>query len=557
MSDTLIKGVRPKVGNFLETVATAGGSSLSIDFLLGYAGADHVDFMGLILGGQWTTLKSKLDEVGDQKDSFIAASLFVERWDLGNNKWNLLGANNSTARDMRGFGFGKFCSAGGDQACWASFVVESTSSTGLLWNNRAHDIGFALDIGLNTQTYLHLTSEDQRRQYPHSTLAFGLGASASLYFGQAGVDYAENESPTTIEHYHEIVKYFLDDLALIFSATQGSDHIQKGQEFLEEVGLSGPATGPMTEPTATTGVGGLQALKSFSAASGKIGHFKFNQRMNADSRTPYFIGNVLNSIALLVTGLGKDSDAFLQGGLSALQHTASLIPDLKEASPMASYVTRLIIPHVLSLGGLLASDAGTQQAFFSTAAEGWMGLALHPGKDKDLVRSKTYSYSIVSPTTEKYDTVKLKGQRSELAIETQLSSGLSIRMGVASPAIAAGNANVVKLGENLSDDLGITEGNGAAYEDPTLSTTVSNMLGWRGAVGEQLQFTGSIFAGTATNMGPAAPQLGLAGRASAGLSVGFGKDFGFQLGAEGFVGAAKFPDHSTTEYGFAVMATIR
>lgn len=221
------------------------------------------------------------------------------------------------------------------------------------------------------------------------------------------------------------------------------------------------------------------------------------------------------------------------------------------------YWVRVLTPHLMALGGLAAS-AGKRESFFATATEGWFATALHPGSSTGLLDARTYSYS-VHTSTQTFDKGTLSGPMSEVAIENKLRlSGLSTRAAFASPVLSLRNRNVTSSLQNAASSAGLIEGNGAAYESPTLPTTASSMVGWRGSIGDEFYGTAAVFGGLAMALGPqSTPQLGVTGRASVGIGASFGDKNWLKIGAEGFVSKSVFSDSTTSDQGVAATITIR
>lgn len=552
--DNTIYGFRPWATSYLDTVGSAGGKGFGLDLYMGKAFRDRFNILGLSFGGQYSLFTSKLPELSGKSasDSLKGLSFFVDRREFSDD-------SRSFSRAMGGLGVGQYCPGVGD-TCWPALYTNATSSFfGYQLANEKNDFGVSLSLDLNSQTYLHLTSDENLRHYSHPSQVFGPSLSLDFRFGTPSFGGAVGEALSTREIIHEVVKYGLDDMSLFFGAQTSGDPLQKGKELLADAGQGEDTTGPITQPKATTNVGSLLALKAVSGALGHNAHLELFEKMDKDQRPAFFWGNVANTGLLFASSYAMGSDTMLQGGLSSLQHTANLIPILKEASPEASYWARFFTPHLMALGGL-ALSGGKRQPFLLTAAEGWIAPALHAGSSETFLDSTTYSYSMHA-STQTFDKGTLKGQSSEVAIENKLkSSGLSTRAAYASPVIALSNGNAVSTLDNVATSAGIGDGKGAAYESPTLPTTVSSMVGWRGVIGDSFYGSASVFVGLALNLGPQdTPQLGATGRASVG--AGFG---GFTLlekkwyiGAEGFVNGAKFSDSTLLDHGVAATLTIR
>lgn len=546
--DNSIFGFRPYASTYFDTVASAGGKAFGLDLYMGEASRDRHSNLGLAFGGQYSLLTSKLPELAGKSDSLKGISLFVDRREFSDT-------SRTFGRTMGGLGVGQYCPAVGD-TCWSTLYTNSSSSfIGYQFSNDKNDFGVSLSLDLNSQTYLHLTSDENRRQYSHPSQVFGPSLSLDFRFGTPSFGEAAGEALSTREIIHEIIKYGLDDLSLFFGAHTSGDPLQKGKELLADAGQGETTTGPIKQPTATTNVGSLLALKAAIGAMGHNAHLELFEKMHKDQRPAFFYGNLANTGLLLASAWAMDSGTLLQGGLSSLQHTANLLPVLQGASPEASYWVRFFMPHLMALGGL-AAGGGTRQPFLLTAAESWIAPALHAGSSENLLDSTTYSYSIHS-STQTFDKGSLKGHSSEVAIENKLkSSGLSTRAAFASPVISLSNGNAISTLDNVATSAGLQDGNGAAYESPTLPTTVSSMVGWRGTLGDKFYGTASVFGGLALNLGPQdTPQLGATGRASVGIGVGFGDKNWLKIGAEGFVSGSKFSNNATTDYGVAFIIT--
>lgn len=551
VTDNTIYGFRPWATSYVDTVGSAGGKGFGFDFSMGKAYKDRVN--NLVIRGQHSQFANKLPELAGKSDSgsLWGVSLFVDRWEFS-DKYPTF------SRDMGGIGVGQYCSAIGN-TCWPAVYVDTSTFVGIQLANEKNNFGLSLSMGLNSQTYLYLTSDENRRQYPHPSQVFGPSISADFRFGTPSIGVAAGEELSTRETVHEILKYGLDDLSLFFGAQTSGDPLQKGKELLADAGQGDSTTGPIKQPTATTNVGSLLTMKAALGAGSNNAHLELFEKMGEDTRPAFFWGNVINTGFLFASAFAKDSDSLLEGGLSSLQHTINLIPILKEASPESSYWVRFFTPHLMALGGLMASG-GKRQSFLLTAAEGWIAPALHAGNNETLVDSKTYTYSMHA-STQTFSNGSLKGQSSEVAIENKLkSSGLSTRASFTSPVIGLSNGNVISTLDNAATGAGILDGNGAAYDSPTLPTTVSSMVGWRGTVGDSVYGTASVFGGLAVNLGPQdTPQLGVTGRASIG--AGFGGftilEKKWYLGAEVFASGTKFSDSTLLDKGVAATLTIR
>lgn len=560
MGDTTIMGFRPRGSMYVGTVGTAGGGGGGLDLYYGEALANGGNFFGLILGGSVNYLNSKLPELRGSTDSMKGLSLFLERWDIGENYEDWAKANAPfMSRDSRGLGMHQFCPAVGI-ICWPTLSVDSTTSKGFQFRNKKNDVGVTLALDINKQTYLHLTDDHERRQHSHPGQVFGMGVSLDFRFGTPGIGISKDQPLSATAKFHEVIKYLLDDLALFFAAVTSSDRLQGATQLMEDAGLRTPTSGPIKEPTVTTSLGNLYALKAAAGAITGNGHYKLFEDMTADDRTLFWWGNVGNTAFLLATGLAKDSDALLQGGLASLQSVISLTPVWQGASPEASYWIRFVAPHVMVLGGLAASG-GKRQSFMHAATEGFLAPALHAGSTDGLLDSKTYSYSLYNATEQSFTNGTLSGQRSEIAIENKLkSSGLSSRAAIASPQLGAWNGNVVSTIKNVAASADVLEGNGSTYDSPTLPTTVSSMVGWRGRLGEAAYLSGAVFGGGAIDLGPQArAQLGISGYAGIGFGFG-GIEFSgkkVQIGAEAFAKVAKSPESTTTDHGVALSVTIQ
>lgn len=563
MSDTTVMGFRPRGLMYVGTVATAGGWGGALDLYYGEAMANRINFFGLMLGGSVSYLNSKLPELMGRTDSMKGLSLFVERWDFGKNYKDWATANAPfMSRDSRGLGLSLFCPATGD-LCWPTATVDSASSKGIQFRNDKNDVGVTLAFDINTQTYLHLTDDRERQHYSHPGQVFGVGASLAFRFGTPGIGISKGQPLSATEVFHEVTKLVLDDLALFFGAKTSGDRLQGATQLLEDAGLRTPTPGPITKPTATTSRGNLYALKAAAGASAKNAPYQLFEDMTADDRSKFWWGNVGNTALLLGAGLAKKSDALLQGGLSSLQSTISLIPVWQGASPEASYWIRFVAPHIMALGGLAASG-GKRQSFMHAATEGFLAPALHAGSTDGLLESRTFTYSLYNATQHAFENGALSGQRSEIAIENKLKpSGLSSRAAIASPQLGAWNGNVVSTIKNVAASADVLEGNGSTYDSPTLPTTVSSMVGWRGILhdknflNDSIYGTASVFGGTTINLGPqSTPQLGVTGRASAGFGINLGENSWLKIGAEGFFSFSKFSDSTLTDKGIAVTVSV-
>lgn len=543
-----------------DSIGTTGGKALGLRLFWGDAFADRANLWGLAASFEAASLKSHLPELNGKTDSRLGTTFFVDRWDISREdkvdpkkpkpNWN------SLSQDMRGLGISRFCPAVGN-TCWATLHVDSvTSLKGVRYKDMSTGSrGFysAFSLNMSTKTYLHLANDDTLRNYSHPARDVGINIAVDLGYGDPSIGEAANETLTPTEMTHEIFKYILEDTALFFSAKTSGNHLQKANELLADTTTdSSASSGPITQPTATTEVSTLLFLNAFSGGSEKSKHLKLFDKMSSDSQDLFFWGNVGNSALLMASALATDSNSTFQGALSSVQHTANLIPAWNGASPETTYWMRFAIPHLMAAAGLAAS-AGKRDSFLLSATEGMMTESDVP------LESKSYSYSVYQNTTQSFSGGNLKGQRSEAGVEKKLlKSGLSTRTAIASPVIGLGNGNVVAFGENLAGGIGAVGGNGAAYETPTLPTTASSMVGWRGTLGDTAQVTASVFGGTAINLGPqSAPQLGVTGRASVGAAFGgftvFEKKW--YIGAEAFASGAKFSDSTTTDYGVAAMLT--
>lgn len=557
-----IWGVAPYMTFNYDSVATTGGRAYGLRLFWGDAFSDRANLWGLAASFETASLQSHLPELNGKTDSRYGVSLFVDRWDI--SRTDAIDSNkpkpnwNFYSKDLRGLGISQFCPAVGD-TCWGALHVDSvTSLAGLRYKDMSTGSkGFygALSFNISTKTYLHLTSDDNLRNYSHPAREFGFNLAVDLGYGDPSIGAAANETLTGTEMAHEIFKYLLEDLSLYFSAKTAGTPLQKASELLDDAGFgNNTPPGPNAQPSATTTVSTLLFLNAVSGGLEKSKHLKLFDKMSSESRDLFFWGNVGNSALLMVSALAADSNTTLQGALSSAQHTANLVPAWRGATPETTYWVRFAIPHLMAMAGLAASDSGKRRSFLLSATEGMMTASDVP------VESTGYSLSLYQNTTQTFDKGSLRGQRGEVGVEKKLKSGFSTRTAIASPNIAIGNGNVVAFGENVATDVGVVKGSGSAYAAPTLPTTVSSMVGWRGRLGDTVHVTASVFVGTAVDLGPqATPRLGVTGRASVGAGFEAFTLFkkGVSIGAEVFVSGAKFSDNTTTDHGVAAMITVR
>lgn len=542
-----------------DSLATTGGRAFGLRLFWGDAFADRANLWGLAAGVETASLQSHLPELNGQKDSRISGSVFVDRWDISREK--KLGSEdpkpnwNSYSKDLRGLGISQFCPAVGN-TCWAALHVDSvTSIKGLRYKDMSGSKGFyaAFSANVSTKTYLHWASDETLRNYSHPAREFGINFAVDFGYGDPSIGEAANETLNDTEKWHEIFKYILEDISLFFSAKTAGDHQQKANDLLESAGLSNTDNStPPTQTTATTEVSTLLFLNAVSSGNEKSKRLKLFDKMSGESKEMFFWANAGNTALLAGAALAKDSNTLLQGALSSLQHTANLIPAWQGATPETTYWVRFAIPHLMALASMATTDPGKRQSFLMSATEGMMTESDVP------LESQSYSYSFNHNTTQSFGSGQLKGPRSEAGVEKKLKSGFSTRTAIASPVIAF--QNVPAIGENVATNIGIVDGNGAAVSSPTLPTTASSMVGWRGTVGNSVYGTASVFGGLAVNLGPQdTPQLGVTGRASIG--AGFGGftilEKKWYLGAEVFASGTKSSDSTLLDKGVAATLTIR
>lgn len=542
-----------------DSIATTGGRAYGLRLFWGDAYSDRATLWVLAGGIETASLQSHLPELNGKTDSRKGGSLLVDRWDISRkdepdsskpkSNWDTF------SRDQRGLGVSQFCPAVGN-TCWGALHVDSITS---LWGLRYKESGssgfYAFSANVSTKTYLHLASDETLRNYSHPGPEFGVNFAVDFGYSNPSIGVAAYETLNTTEKWHEIFKYALEDLSLFFSAETAGDHQQRANDLLKSAGLSNTDNStPSNQTSATTQVSTLLFLNALSGGSARSKHLKLFDKMSGESKDMFFWVNAGNAALLAGAALAKDSNTLLQGALSSVQHTANLIPAWRGATPETTYWVRFAIPHVMALAGLAATDPGKRQSFLMSATEGMMTESDVP------VESQRYSYSFNQNTTQTFAKGTLKGHRSEVGVEKKLKSGFSTRTTFASPVLSSQNGNIVSTLDNFGTGAGVLGGNGSAYESPTLPTTASSMVGWRGTFGDTFRLTASVFGGAAINLGPqSAPELGVTGRVSVGAEIGditlFEKKWA--LGAEIFASGSKFSNYTTTDTGAAATITIR
>lgn len=542
-----------------DSIATTGGRAYGLRLFWGDAYSDRANLWVLAGGIETASLQSHLPELNGKTDSRKGGSLLVDRWDISRkdepdsskpkSNWDTF------SRDQRGLGVSQFCPAVGN-TCWGALHVDSiTSLWGLRYKKPGSSRYYAFSANMSAKTYLHLASDETLRNFSHPAREFGINFAVDFGYSNPSIGEAAYETLNTTEKWHELFKYALGDLSLFFSAETAGDHQQRANDLLKSAGLSNTDNStPSNQTSATTQVSTLLFLNALSGGSARSKHLKLFDKMSAESKDLFFWVNAGNTALLAGAALAKDSNTLLQGALSSVQHTANLIPAWRGATSETTYWVRFAIPHVMALASLAATDPGKRQSFLMSATEGMMTESDVP------VESQRYSYSFNQNTTQTFAKGTLKGHRSEVGVEKKHKSGASTRTAFASPVISSQNGNIVSTLDNLGTGAGVLGGKGSAYESPTLPTTVSSMVGWRGTFGDTFRLTASVFGGAAINLGPqSAPELGVTGRVSVGAEVGDITllERKWALGAELFASGSKFSNNTTTETGAAATITIR